>query len=119
MTRYLGAGSALDAIYEIAYGVQMLPYNSHNICLLAVFRLRRNLSAGFFVGQFFLAPAKPDINKNAPYECGLKHLRTRAINLTCGFICINSIYYFDLEIAFLFPWAITLGHTGYSDLYPW
>jgi NADH-quinone oxidoreductase subunit A len=70
------------------------------------------LTVGMLAANFFLAPAKPDINKNAPYECGFDAFADARSKFDVRFYLVSILFIiFDLEIAFLFPWAITLGTT--------
>jgi NADH-quinone oxidoreductase subunit A len=60
---------------------------------------------------FLLAPRKPDSEKNSPYECGFEDTRMR-FDVRYYLVAILFII-FDLEIAFLFPWAVVLDQIGW------
>ena len=64
------------------------------------------LSCAFVVINFILSPKKPDPEKLSAYECGFEPFNVRFYLVAILFII------FDLEIAFLFPWAISLGKIG-------
>jgi len=81
--------------------------------ILLFFAVAAALTVGFLVANYILAPAKPDVNKNAAYECGFEAFADARIKFDVRFYLVSILFIiFDLEIAFLFPWAITLGHTG-------
>ncbi len=62
---------------------------------------------------FILAEQKPDSEKLSAYECGFPAFDDARAKFDVRFylVCILFII-FDLEIAFLFPWAVTLGKIG-------
>ena len=66
------------------------------------------LSAGFFFGGNY-----PDEEKNSPYECGFEPFEDSRMKFDIRFYLVAILFIiFDLEIAFLFPWAISLGGIG-------
>ncbi|MGB4101255.1 MAG: NADH-quinone oxidoreductase subunit A [Alphaproteobacteria bacterium] len=64
--------------------------------------------------SFVVGQQKPDPEKNSAYECGFEAFddARRRFDVRFYLVCILFII-FDLEIAFLFPWAITLGALGW------
>lgn len=62
---------------------------------------------------FILNKSKPDSEKNSSYECGFegKGLVRNEFDIQFYLVAILFII-FDLEIAFLFPWAVSLGTIG-------
>jgi len=62
---------------------------------------------------FFIALHRPDREKNSAYECGFEPFSDARGKFEVRF-CLVAILFiiFDLEIAFLFPWAIALGKIG-------
>src|SRR5579872_5122312 len=62
---------------------------------------------------FFIALHRPDRQKNSAYECGFEPFSDARGKFEVRF-CLVAILFiiFDLEIAFLFPWAIALGKIG-------
>ena len=59
------------------------------------------------------AEYKPDREKNSPYECGFKPFQDSRREFDVRFYLVSILFIiFDLEITFLFPWAITLGKIG-------
>ena len=60
-----------------------------------------------------IAPSKPDAEKLSAYECGFNAFSDARMKFDVRFYLVSILFIiFDLEVAFLFPWAITLGTTG-------
>tara|TARA_B100001179_G_C18478620_1_gene354671 strand:+ start:105 stop:473 length:369 start_codon:yes stop_codon:yes gene_type:complete len=71
------------------------------------------LSLGFIILNFLLSPKKPDPEKLSAYECGFEAFGDSRMEFDVRFYLVAILFViFDLEIAFLFPWAITLNNTG-------
>ena len=71
------------------------------------------LSIGFILANFFAAPSNPDPEKLSAYECGFEAFDDSRMEFDVRFYLVAILFIiFDLEIAFLFPWAITLGNIG-------
>ncbi len=65
--------------------------------------------------SFLLAKQKPDPEKNSPYECGFEAFSDARRRFDVRFYLVAILFIiFDLEVAFLFPWAITLGEIGWA-----
>jgi NADH-quinone oxidoreductase subunit A len=64
-----------------------------------------------------LAPHKPDPSKLSPYECGFEAFEDARMKFDVRYYLVAILFIlFDLEIAFLFPWAVVLrdiGHAGF------
>ncbi len=64
--------------------------------------------------SFLLAKHRPDKHKNETYECGFPPFGDARTKVDVRFYLIAILFIiFDLEIAFLFPWAIVLGAIGW------
>jgi NADH-quinone oxidoreductase subunit A len=62
---------------------------------------------------FLLGPRKPDAEKNSPYECGFEPFEDTRIKFDVRYYLVAILFIlFDLEIAFLFPWAVSLKVIG-------
>jgi NADH-quinone oxidoreductase subunit A len=62
---------------------------------------------------FLLAPFRPDSEKNAPYECGFEAFEDSRMRFDVRYYLVAILFIiFDLEIAFLFPWAVVLDSIG-------
>tara|TARA_Y100000590_G_scaffold448680_1_gene585722 strand:- start:1314 stop:1682 length:369 start_codon:yes stop_codon:yes gene_type:complete len=71
------------------------------------------LSVGFIVLNFLFSPKNPDPEKLSAYECGFEAFKDSRMEFDVRFYLVAILFIiFDLEIAFLFPWAISLGHLG-------
>ena len=65
------------------------------------------------LGGFILAPRKPSAEKNSPYECGFSAFEDARLKFDVRYYLVAILFIiFDLEIAFLFPWAIVLEDIG-------
>ena len=71
------------------------------------------LSVGFIVLNFLFSPKNPDPEKLSAYECGFEAFGDSRMEFDVRFYLVAILFIiFDLEIAFLFPWAISLGKIG-------
>lgn len=62
---------------------------------------------------FILAPRRPDSEKNSPYECGFEAFEDSRMKFDVRYYLVAILFIiFDLEIAFLFPWAVVLSEIG-------
>ncbi|MBJ15478.1 MAG: NADH-quinone oxidoreductase subunit A [Legionellaceae bacterium] len=61
---------------------------------------------------------KPDVEKNAPYECGFNAFEDSRLPFDVHFYLVAILFIiFDLETAFFFPWALVLRYIGWSGFY--
>ena len=75
--------------------------------------LALGLSIGFIVLNFVFSPKNPDPEKLSAYECGFEPFNDSRMEFDVRFYLVAILFIiFDLEIAFLFPWAISLGTIG-------
>jgi NADH-quinone oxidoreductase subunit A len=66
-----------------------------------------------FVASKLLAPQRPTSAKQAPYECGIVPEKESSRRFPVRFYLIAMIFIvFDVEIIFLFPWAVIYGQLG-------
>ncbi|MDR2219800.1 MAG: NADH-quinone oxidoreductase subunit A [Methylobacillus sp.] len=60
-----------------------------------------------------VAPNRPDSEKNSPYECGFEAFEDARMKFDVRYYLIAILFIlFDLEIAFLFPWAVVIQQIG-------
>ncbi len=60
-----------------------------------------------------LGPHRPDSAKNSPYECGFEAFEDSRMKFDVRYYLVAILFIiFDLEIAFLFPWAVALNDIG-------
>jgi NADH-quinone oxidoreductase subunit A len=63
---------------------------------------------------FILGPHRPDSEKLSPYECGFEAFEDSRMKFDVRYYLVAILFIiFDLEIAFLFPWAIVLENIGW------
>ena len=80
--------------------------------------LALGLSCAFVVVNFILSPKKPDPEKLSAYECGFEPFDDSRMEFDVRFYLVAILFIiFDLEIAFLFPWAISLGGIGVTGFW--
>ena len=71
------------------------------------------LSLAFIVVNYLFSPKNPDPEKLSAYECGFEAFGDSRMEFDVRFYLVAILFIiFDLEIAFLFPWAISLGEIG-------
>ena len=62
---------------------------------------------------YFLGTRRPDSEKLSPYECGFESFEDARMKFDVRYYLVAILFIiFDLEIAFLFPWAIVLNEIG-------
>ena len=60
-----------------------------------------------------LGPHRPDSEKQSPYECGFEAFEDSRMKFDVRYYLVAILFIiFDLEIAFLFPWAVVLDEIG-------
>jgi NADH-quinone oxidoreductase subunit A len=77
------------------------------------------LGAGFalisVVLSGLLGPSKPSPEKSAPYECGMPAIGDSRERQSIKFYLVAMIFLlFDIEVAFLYPWAMALRQLGWN-----
>ena len=83
------------------------------LTIIIFFGVSLFLSIGFIFLNFVFAPKKPDPEKLSAYECGFEPFNDSRMEFDVRFYLVAILFIiFDLEIAFLFPWAISLGKIG-------
>jgi NADH-quinone oxidoreductase subunit A len=71
------------------------------------------IAGAMVVASFIVARQKPDPEKLSPYECGFEAFDDARRRFDVRFYLVSILFIiFDLEVAFLFPWAISLKHIG-------
>jgi NADH-quinone oxidoreductase subunit A len=69
-------------------------------------------AAPMLIGRL-LGPHRPDAQKLSPYECGFEAFEDARMKFDVRYYLVAILFIlFDLEIAFLFPWAVALGKIG-------
>ena len=62
-----------------------------------------------------LGPHRPDPEKLSPYECGFEAFEDARMKFDVRYYLVAILFIlFDLEIAFLFPWAVVINEIGFA-----
>ena len=97
----LGRGSAMDSLLAEYFPILVFLAIAGGISVLMV---------GF---SFALARQRPDSEKLSPYECGFEPFEDARVRFDVRYYLVAILFIiFDLEVAFLFPWAVSLGDIG-------
>ena len=71
------------------------------------------MGAAAIGASYVIARQRPDSAKESPYECGFDAFDDARGQFDVRFYLVSILFIiFDLEVAFLFPWAISLGEIG-------
>jgi NADH-quinone oxidoreductase subunit A len=81
---------------------------------LAIFMaVALGLSAALLIAPFIVAYKQPDPEKLSAYECGFNAFDDARMKFDVRFYLVAILFIiFDLEVAFLFPWAVAFGQLG-------
>lgn len=81
--------------------------------ILIFMALSAVITLALLVAPFIVAPSNPDPEKNGPYECGFDAFDDARMKFDVKFYLVAILFIiFDLEVAFLFPWAVAFGDVG-------
>ncbi len=82
------------------------------------------IGIGLFIGiapiiiGWMLGPKKPNKEKNSPYECGFEAFDDARAPFDIRYYLVAILFIiFDLETAFLFPWAVVIKHIGWTGFW--
>jgi NADH-quinone oxidoreductase subunit A len=71
------------------------------------------IAAAMVAASFVLARQNPNSEKLSPYECGFDPFEDARMRFDVRYYLVAILFIiFDLEVAFLFPWAVSLGDIG-------
>lgn len=105
------ASSLTFAIHETAVNIMLTNY----------FPILVFISIGLIIGLvpiglgWLLGPRKPNPAKNSPYECGFDAFEDARTPFDVRFYLVAILFIiFDLETAFLFPWAMVIRSIGWT-----
>ncbi|NIN33808.1 MAG: NADH-quinone oxidoreductase subunit A [Gammaproteobacteria bacterium] len=75
------------------------------------------IGLGLVLGRL-LGHARPDSEKQSPYECGFEAFEDARMKFDVRYYLVAILFIiFDLEIAFLFPWAVVLDEIGMAGFW--
>ncbi|MDP6591434.1 MAG: NADH-quinone oxidoreductase subunit A [Alphaproteobacteria bacterium] len=81
--------------------------------ILIFFGIAAVMSIAMVVGSYFVAPQNPDADKVSAYECGFDAFDDARGRFDVRFYLVAILFIiFDLEVAFLFPWAVSFKDIG-------
>ncbi len=90
---------------------------SEYLPILTLMVLATLFAAGSFLASALLSPRKPTAAKSAPYECGIVPRSEPPERFPVRFYLIAMIFIiFDIEIVFLYPWAVIFRQLGLFGL---
>ncbi len=85
----------------------------HYLPILLFLFIASAMSAAMVIGSLIVGRQNPDPEKNSAYECGFDAFQDARNKFDVRFYLVSLLFIiFDLEIAFLFPWAVSLGKIG-------
>ena len=94
-------------------GLTLGSYLTAYLPILIFFAIALGLATVFVLASFIVNRRKPDPEKNSQYECGFEPFEDARRKFDVRYYLVSILFIiFDLEVAFLFPWAITLGDIG-------
>ena len=90
-------------------GLDLLNY----LPIIIFFAIATVMGAGFIIAAWVLAPKHPDKEKVSAYECGFNAFDDARMKFDVRFYLVAILFIiFDLEVSFLFPWAVAFGKLG-------
>jgi NADH-quinone oxidoreductase subunit A len=94
---------------DIAMSVLLAEY----LPILIFIGIATGLATMIVMASFMVARQRPDAEKLSPYECGFEPFEDARGRFDVRFYLVAILFIiFDLEVAFLFPWAVSLGNIG-------
>jgi len=106
-----GIGNHINAV-EIANSMQN-PLLVDYVPIVIFLIVAAGLTVAMIAASYLLAQQKPDSEKVSAYECGFEAFTDARAKFDVRFYLVAILFIiFDLEVAFLFPWAISLRDIG-------
>ncbi|MEQ8193425.1 MAG: NADH-quinone oxidoreductase subunit A [Rhodospirillales bacterium] len=91
----------------------MNPILTEYLPIFIFLALAAGLTVAMIAGSYILAKQRPDTEKDSAYECGFEAFEDSRGRFDVRFYLVAILFIiFDLEVAFLFPWAVSLGKIG-------
>ncbi|MDT8438939.1 MAG: NADH-quinone oxidoreductase subunit A [Wenzhouxiangellaceae bacterium] len=85
--------------------------------ILVFLMISTGMGVGLMVAGGILGPRRPNPEKLSTYECGFESFEDARMKFDVRFYLVAILFIiFDLEIAFLFPWAVALEQIGMTGL---
>ena len=93
-------------------------YNLDYIFILIFIVIGAGMAIAMYLLSKILSPSSPDTEKLSAYECGFEAFDDARSKFDVKFYLVSILFIiFDLEIAFLFPWAVSLSNIGELGFY--
>jgi len=81
--------------------------------ILVFLVIAAGIGVAMITASLVLARRRPDSEKLSPYECGFEPFEDARVRFDVRYYLVAILFIiFDLEVAFLFPWAVSLGDIG-------
>ena len=91
----------------------MNPILAEYLPILIFIGIAVGLAAVMVIASYIVARQRPDSEKVSAYECGFEAFDDARSRFDVRFYLVAILFIiFDLEVAFLFPWAVALGDIG-------
>ncbi len=91
----------------------MTGYLQEYFPLVVFFALSLAFGLILMLAPLIAAVSNPDVEKNSAYECGFEPFESARLKFDIRFYLVAILFViFDLEVAFLFPWAVGFQHIG-------
>ena len=92
---------------------RMIDLATHYMPIIIFIAVSLGLAAALMIAPFIIAVRNPDPEKVSAYECGFAAFDDARMKFDVRFYLVAILFIiFDLEIAFLFPWAIAFNEIG-------
>lgn len=93
-------------------------YRYEYLCILSLILVSFGFVLILFLVSYFISPKKIDSEKISPYECGFNPFEDSRVKFDIKFYLVSILFIiFDLEVIFLFPWAVTIHYTRYIGFF--
>ena len=93
--------------------IRLTSFLAEYLPILVFFFIAFGLAGFILLASWIIAPQHPDTEKLSPYECGFEAFEDSRGRFDVRFYLVALLFIiFDLEVAFLFPWAVALGDIG-------
>ncbi len=92
--------------------------NFEYLSVLVIFLFSLVLTIVILGAAYFISVKIADPEKVSPYECGFNPFEDARQKFDVRFYLVGILFIiFDLEVSFLFPWALTLSYIGYCGFF--
>jgi NADH-quinone oxidoreductase subunit A len=114
LRRRCGAGSVRDGHFAgVDEGSAMNALLQDYLPLVIFIGVALALGLALLIAPFLVAYKQPDPEKLSAYECGFNAFDDARMKFDVRFYLVAILFIiFDLEVTFLFPWAVVYGHLG-------